>query len=66
MCGDVSNPLLVLPLQTSSDNVPFAEANDEPKINKIVGAGFSDYEASILKKLQQVNYFFPLVNVWSV
>ncbi|XP_078155616.1 DNAJ heat shock N-terminal domain-containing protein [Carex rostrata] len=53
MCGDVSNPLLVLPLQTSSDNVPFAEANDEPKVNKIVGAGFSDYEASILKKLQQ-------------
>ncbi|KAJ3689775.1 hypothetical protein LUZ61_018939 [Rhynchospora tenuis] len=62
MCGDVSNPLLVLPLQTSSDgpdgfSVPFAEANDEPRINKIVGAGFSDYEASILKKLQQVKYY---------
>ncbi|KAF3321161.1 dnaJ subfamily C member 17 isoform X3 [Carex littledalei] len=58
MCGDASNPLLVLPFQTSSDkpdglSVPFAEANDEPKISKIVGAGFSDYEASILKKLQQ-------------
>ncbi|KAJ1693702.1 hypothetical protein LUZ63_010400 [Rhynchospora breviuscula] len=60
MCGDVTNPLLVLPLQTSSDgpdgfSVPFAEANDEPRISKIVGAGFSDYEASILKKLQQAN-----------
>lgn len=61
MCGDVSNPLLVLPLQTNSDkpdgfSVPFAEANDEPMVSKIAGAGFSDYEASILKKLQQVNY----------
>ncbi|KAJ4773948.1 hypothetical protein LUZ62_015544 [Rhynchospora pubera] len=60
MCGDVTNPLLVLPLQTSSDgpdgfSAPFAEANDEPRISKIVGAGFSDYEASILKKLQQAN-----------
>jgi hypothetical protein len=61
MCGDVSNPLLVLPLQSNMDmpdgfSVPFTEANDEPKISKIVGSGFSDYEASILKKLQQVHY----------
>ncbi|KAH7689988.1 Molecular chaperone (DnaJ superfamily) domain-containing protein [Dioscorea alata] len=58
MIGDISNPLLVLPLQASSSTStkfptrlpkPF-----DPKLNNIIGAGFQDYEASVLKKLEKV------------
>ncbi|KAJ3673102.1 hypothetical protein LUZ60_006476 [Juncus effusus] len=58
MCGNASNPLLVLPLKSSSNfdgfSAPFNESK-EPEISKVVGAGFNDFEASILKKLQQAN-----------
>ncbi|KAH7690071.1 Molecular chaperone (DnaJ superfamily) domain-containing protein [Dioscorea alata] len=58
MIGDISNPLLVRPLQASSSTStkfptrlpkPF-----DPKLNNIIGAGFQEYEASVLKKLEKV------------
>ncbi|XP_073002519.1 uncharacterized protein [Typha latifolia] len=60
MSGSLSNPLLVLPLLASSSGASdsafgqSAETN-EPKISNIVGAVFNDYEASIMKKLQEAN-----------
>lgn len=58
MIGDISNPLLVLPLRTpSSTSTAFPAKQAEPsspKLNNIVGAGFQDYESSILKKLEMV------------
>lgn len=56
MSGSLSNPLLVLPLQAASDSSP--ARSSEPintRLGNIVGAGFQDYEASIMKKLQKAN-----------
>lgn len=56
MIGDISNPLLVMPLRASSStSTTFPARHAEPsspKLNNIVGAGFQDYESSILKKLE--------------
>ncbi|KAF8020642.1 hypothetical protein BT93_G1162 [Corymbia citriodora subsp. variegata] len=55
VCGDLSNPLLVVPLQ------PVVLA-DFPSVNKpvekdlrndLVGAGYQDFEDSVMKKLQK-------------
>lgn len=58
MSGSLSNPLLVLPLVTTagtSDSFSAQTAEtSEPKVSNIVGAGFNEYEAMILKKLQEV------------
>lgn len=55
MSGSLSNPLLVLPLQAASNSSP--AGSSEPinlRLGNIVGSGFQDYEASIMKKLQKV------------
>ncbi|KAH7690084.1 Dnaj-like subfamily c member 17 protein [Dioscorea alata] len=56
MIGDISNPLLVLPLRapsSTSSAFPAKQAEpSSPKLDNIVGAGFQDYESSILKKLE--------------
>ncbi|CAK9316011.1 unnamed protein product [Citrullus colocynthis] len=53
--GDLSNPLLVLPLQpVSSVEIPSAERSPEHnRLNNLVGAGYQAFEDSILKKLQK-------------
>lgn len=58
-CGDLSNPLLVLPLLSSTTNSGYqfedkqAEADNDGELNNIVGAGYHAYEDSVLKKLQK-------------
>lgn len=59
MCGSLSNPLLVLPVQAVASDIsssfPTKSAEPvNPKLSNIIGAGFQDYEASIMKKLQKV------------
>ncbi|CAA3016291.1 dnaJ homolog subfamily C member 17-like [Olea europaea var. sylvestris] len=55
--GDLSNPLLVLPLQPASSPVNFGvEANTEsdvPKLSNLVGAGYQAFEESVLDKLKK-------------
>lgn len=46
-CGDVSNPLLVVPLVV--DSVVQTEAS----VENIVGAGYHDYEDAVLKKMRK-------------
>ncbi|XP_042501898.1 dnaJ homolog subfamily C member 17-like [Macadamia integrifolia] len=60
VCGDLSNPLLVLPLQpvetTEFSTASHAKIHMEPhgpKLNNLVGAGYQAYENSILEKLQK-------------
>lgn len=61
-CGDLSNPLLVLPLLSSTTNSGYqfedkqAEADNDGELNNIVGAGYHAYEDSVLKKLQKVRF----------
>lgn len=60
MSGNLSNPLLVLPLHPGGSNISstFPKSSAEtidPKLSNIIGAGFQDYEASILKKLKKAN-----------
>eukprot|EP01018_Ginkgo_biloba_P009239 Gb_31915 [translate_table: standard] len=58
-CGDLSNPLLVLPLLppvTTSGYQPEdrqAEGDNDQELNNIVGAGYHAYEDTVLKKLQK-------------
>ncbi|KAL2521227.1 DNAJ heat shock N-terminal domain-containing protein [Forsythia ovata] len=55
--GDLSNPLLVLPLQSVSSPVSFGvEENiesDGPKLGNLVGAGYQAFEESVLDKLKK-------------
>ncbi|KAK4405372.1 DnaJsubfamily C member 10 [Sesamum angolense] len=54
--GDLSNPLLVLPLQPASSPVIFsAEKSDSdgPKLSNLVGAGYQAFEDSVLEKLKK-------------
>ena len=54
VCGHISNPLLVLPLQsTVAMEFPPRSMEPEPSSN-LVGAGYQSFEESILKKLQKV------------
>ncbi|WOL09716.1 hypothetical protein Cni_G18469 [Canna indica] len=60
MCGSLSNPLLVLPVQAAACDISgtFSKTTADPinpKLNNIIGAGFQDYETSIMKKLQKAN-----------
>ncbi|CAA6655956.1 unnamed protein product [Spirodela intermedia] len=59
MVGNLSNPLLVLPLQPAatglSEGSPVRSAEaDSPKLSNIVGLGYQAFEDSVLKKLQRV------------
>ena len=60
MSGDLSNPLLVLPLQPAASSTFPTNCTEtiDPKLSNIIGAGFQDYEASILKKLEKVWFSF--------
>uniref|UniRef100_A0A5B7B132 Putative DnaJ domain-containing protein n=1 Tax=Davidia involucrata TaxID=16924 RepID=A0A5B7B132_DAVIN len=57
VCGDLSNPLLVLPLQPAViTEFPRAQKSvelDGPKLSNLVGAGYQAFEDSVLKKLQK-------------
>ncbi|XP_068640335.1 uncharacterized protein [Aristolochia californica] len=58
MCGKLSNPLLVLPLEPSSADVPSISrtinaAADPPNLDHLVGAGYQKNEDSILEKLRK-------------
>lgn len=60
MCGSLSNPLLVLPVQAvasdMSSSFPAKSAESiNPELKTVIGAGFQDYEASIMRKLQKVS-----------
>lgn len=59
VCGSLSNPLFVLPVQAPAPNTPSplsvkASEPMNPMHENTIAAGFQDYEASILKKLQKV------------
>ncbi|KAG8364429.1 hypothetical protein BUALT_Bualt19G0127900 [Buddleja alternifolia] len=54
--GDLSNPLLVLPLQPASSPAVFRAERDEsdgPKLSNLVGAGYQAFEESVLDKLKK-------------
>ncbi|PIN09451.1 Molecular chaperone (DnaJ superfamily) [Handroanthus impetiginosus] len=54
--GDLSNPLLVVPLQPTSSSAIFsAEKNesDSPKLSNLVGAGYQAFEDSVLEKMKK-------------
>ncbi|KAF5751038.1 hypothetical protein HS088_TW02G00048 [Tripterygium wilfordii] len=57
VCGHLSNPLLVLPLQpVIGTEFPNAQKNVESdRLNNLVGAGFMAYEEKILEKLQKMS-----------
>ncbi|GFZ00498.1 DNAJ heat shock N-terminal domain-containing protein [Actinidia rufa] len=58
VCGDLTNPLLVLPLQPAVATA-FTRPHEQhvepdgPKLNNLVGAGYQSFEASVLKKMMQ-------------
>lgn len=56
--GDLSNPLLVLPLQ-SARTAEFPTSSkpaedDSSKLGNLVGAGYQAFEDSVLEKLKKV------------
>lgn len=58
VCGDLSNPLLVLPLQPAVA-APFQSVqqpveSESPKLSNLVGAGYQALEDSVLTKLRKV------------
>ncbi|OWM83975.1 dnaJ homolog subfamily C member 17 [Punica granatum] len=55
VCGDLSNPLLVVPLQPTvpADYPSFQKPVENDHLDNLVGAGYQDFEDSVLKKLQQ-------------
>ncbi|KAK2967167.1 hypothetical protein RJ640_005211 [Escallonia rubra] len=57
VCGSLTNPLLVLPLQNSAttafSSTPTFVEPDAPKLSNLVGAGYHGFEDSVLKKLQK-------------
>ncbi|XP_057495762.1 uncharacterized protein LOC130780773 [Actinidia eriantha] len=58
VCGNLTNPLLVLPLQpaVATAFTWLREQHvepDGPKLNNLVGAGYQSFEASVLKKMMQ-------------
>ncbi|KAG2721220.1 hypothetical protein I3760_02G071700 [Carya illinoinensis] len=55
VCGHLSNPLLILPLQPPMvAEAPSAPRSAEPdRLTKLVGAGYTAFEDSVLTKLQK-------------
>ncbi|KAI3804038.1 hypothetical protein L1987_32206 [Smallanthus sonchifolius] len=55
MCGDLSNPLLVVPLQPAvATSFPAAREPVRPQLNEdLVGARYQAFEDSVLQKLQK-------------
>lgn len=56
--GDLSNPLLIVPLQPPMPSpFPNAEKNGEsegPSLSNLVGAGYQKFEDSVLEKMMKV------------
>ncbi|KAK4803221.1 hypothetical protein SAY86_001424 [Trapa natans] len=54
-CGDLSNPLLVVPLQptVATEFSSFQKPVEKDPMDKIVGKGYQDYEDLVMKKLQR-------------
>ena len=58
-CGDLSNPLLVLPLLSSTTNSGYnfedkqVEADNDGELNNIIVTGYHAYEDPVLKKLRK-------------
>ncbi|XP_020586574.1 dnaJ homolog subfamily C member 17 [Phalaenopsis equestris] len=60
MSGEIRNPLLVLPLEPIAPMFSDTASTNQnesmgPGINNVVGVGFQDYEAFVMKKLQEAN-----------
>ncbi|KAL0923536.1 hypothetical protein M5K25_007597 [Dendrobium thyrsiflorum] len=58
MSGDTTNPLLVLPLEPMAPSFSSTSSTNQnesmgPEFNNVVGAGFENYEAFVMKKLQE-------------
>ncbi|XP_068646182.1 uncharacterized protein [Aristolochia californica] len=58
MCGKLSNPLLVLPLEPSSTDAPSISCTinaetEPPNLSHLVGVGYQKNEDSILEKLKK-------------
>lgn len=56
LCGDLSNPLLVVPLEKAAQTdfmTAKKSAEAEPQSN-IVGAGYQAYEDAVMQKLRKV------------
>jgi DnaJ family protein C protein 17 len=47
-------PLMVAPVEESGGEPAFATPTSEPRVSNIGGTGFSDMEASVFRKLQEV------------
>lgn len=63
MCGNLSNPLLVVPLQKAAQTdflTAKKSAEAEPQSN-IVGAGLQAYEDAVMQRLLQVFFYAPQV-----
>ncbi|XP_068322376.1 uncharacterized protein [Pyrus communis] len=56
LLGDLSNPLLVIPLKpVSVTDAPPVQRPEEPdRLNHLVGAGYQSFEDSVLQKLKKV------------
>ncbi|KAF5734810.1 hypothetical protein HS088_TW15G00303 [Tripterygium wilfordii] len=54
VCGSLSNPLLVLPVQPQAAEEFLRMDAENDRLNNLVGAGFLDFERNILKKLEKV------------
>lgn len=55
VCGHLSNPLLVLPLHPpmAAETPSSPPRSAEPKLNNLVGAGYTAFEDSVLMKLRK-------------
>jgi len=65
LCGNLSNPLLVVPLQKAAQTdflTAKKSAEAEPQSN-IVGAGLQAYEDAVMQRLLQVFFYAPQVLV---
>lgn len=54
--GDISNPLFVEPLQPASSPAIFSTEKNEadgPRLSNLVGAGYQDFENSVLEKMMK-------------
>lgn len=57
MCGDLSNPLLVVPLQRAQTDFVTAEKTSEAEQQRnIVGVGYQAYEDKIMERLRKGGY----------
>ena len=58
VCGHLSNPLLVLPLHPpmAAETPSSPPRSAEPKLNNLVGAGYTAFEDSILMDFTNLNH----------